>query len=275
MTGARLLIVSDTHLSDEAAPEARANWEAVVAHVEADRPDVVVHLGDLTLDGSHRDADLTAARRQLDRLPVEWCAIPGNHDVGDNPYAGQAEGQAIDVHRRDRWIAEVGPDWWSLDFDGWTLLGVHAQLFSSGLDAAAEQWEWLAERLRTAKTPVVLLSHKPLVAPVEELAVAPPYRFVPAEMWPRLAPLLSGVALVMSGHVHQHRTLVHDGVRHEWAPTTWAVLPDADQPIFGAKVCGVLSLDLRPAEAPDVRLVRPPGLRQLTLRRDVVDPYAH
>ncbi len=154
-------------------------------------------------------------------------------------------------------------------------MAVHAQLFSSGLEAAGEQWDWLTEQLTAASNPVVLLSHKPLAAPPEELAAAPPYRFVPAEAWERLAPQFGAVALVVSGHVHQHRTLVLDGVRHEWAPTTWAVLPDDVQPTFGAKVGGVLAVDLRPGEAPDVRLVRPPGLRQLTLLRDIENPYAH
>jgi 3',5'-cyclic AMP phosphodiesterase CpdA len=65
----RVILVSDTHLSP-AAPEAEANWDAVLRYVEANVPDVVIHLGDLTLDGAHNAGDLHYGRRQLDRLPV-------------------------------------------------------------------------------------------------------------------------------------------------------------------------------------------------------------
>ena len=83
----RVILVSDTHLSP-AAPEAAANWDAVLRYVGANAPDVVIHLGDLTLDGAHNAGDLHYGRRQLDRLPVPWHAIPGNHDIGDNPWPG-------------------------------------------------------------------------------------------------------------------------------------------------------------------------------------------
>ena len=46
MPTTRLAIVSDTHLSS-ATPEADANWDAVVRHVDETRPDLVLHLGDL------------------------------------------------------------------------------------------------------------------------------------------------------------------------------------------------------------------------------------
>jgi 3',5'-cyclic AMP phosphodiesterase CpdA len=48
-------------------------------------PDVVVHVGDPCLDGTHHPEDLDFAREQLDRLPAPWVSIPGNHDIGDNP----------------------------------------------------------------------------------------------------------------------------------------------------------------------------------------------
>lgn len=45
-------MVSDTHLS-AVAPEAEANWDAVVRHIALTAPDLVVHVGDLSLDGTH------------------------------------------------------------------------------------------------------------------------------------------------------------------------------------------------------------------------------
>ena len=52
---------------------------AVVSYVGACAPDLVIHLGDLSLDGAGNAADLRHGRIQLDRLPVAWHAVPGNH----------------------------------------------------------------------------------------------------------------------------------------------------------------------------------------------------
>jgi len=48
---ARLTVVSDSHLSTR-TPEADENWTAVLQHVLASRPDLVIHAGDLSLDKS-------------------------------------------------------------------------------------------------------------------------------------------------------------------------------------------------------------------------------
>jgi hypothetical protein len=45
-----VILVSDTHLS-ASAPQAEANWDAVVSYVGACAPDPAIHLGDLSLDG--------------------------------------------------------------------------------------------------------------------------------------------------------------------------------------------------------------------------------
>jgi 3',5'-cyclic AMP phosphodiesterase CpdA len=127
----RVILVSDTHLSPSAA-EAQANWEAVLRYVAAAAPDVVLHLGDLTQDGARSADELHHGRRQLDRLPVAWRAVPGNHDIGDNPWPGAPDGSVVDSGRRQRWLDIVGADHWSLSTDGWTLLAINAQLLGSG-----------------------------------------------------------------------------------------------------------------------------------------------
>jgi hypothetical protein len=38
-----------------------------------------LHLGDLSPGGAGNAGDLRYGRRQLDRLPVAWRAVPGNH----------------------------------------------------------------------------------------------------------------------------------------------------------------------------------------------------
>jgi hypothetical protein len=127
-------VVSDSHLS-ERTPEASANWGAVVDDVAADAPDLVVHTGDISADGARLPADLATARRELDRLAeagVRLVAVPGNHDVGENPY-GDPDGDADDTvaddyplvsaAALDRYRDTIGPDRWFVDVGAWRLVG--------------------------------------------------------------------------------------------------------------------------------------------------------
>src|SRR5215475_419979 len=210
MTAKHVIFVSDTHLSPD-APEAQENWAAVVRYVTVAGPDLVIHLGDLSLDGARNRADLDHARGQLELLPVPWTAVPGNHDIGDNPLPDMPEGIAVTEGRRQQWLDIVGADYWSMDLGGWTLLAVNAQLAGSGLAAEASQWAWLEDQLRSAgqSQRIVLLAHKPVTASAAELAAAPPYRFWPPDSRRRLGDLFAGrpPQLILSGHVHQSREL--------------------------------------------------------------------
>ncbi len=276
MAAKHVIFVSDTHLSPD-TPEAAENWTAVIRYITAATPDLVIHLGDLSLDGAHNPADLDHARGQLEMLPVPWTAVPGNHDIGDNPLPGRPDDLSVTEARRQHWLDVIGADYWSLVIGGWTLLAVNSQLAGSGLAAEASQWSWLEDQLRgtDAGQRIALLAHKPLTASQAELAAAPAYRFWPAASRERLSKLFADrpPALFVSGHVHQSRELRLDRTAHVWAPTTWAVLPDHAQPVFGAKRCGVLSLSFEPGLAPQPEFCEPDGIRQLTITVDVKDPY--
>ncbi len=272
-------MVADSHLSRRAA-EAERNWSAVVDHVRRTGPELVVHVGDLSLDGAHDAGDLDYARAHLDRLaPTPWVAVPGNHDIGDNPIPGADPTDVVTEERLGPWTRWVGPHWWATDVGDWRLVGVNAQLFGSGLPAEDQQWTWLEGVVGASATrerPLALVSHKPLQASDEELATAPPVRFVPTPARDRLRDLLDDVPvnpLVVSGHVHQFRSLDLDGTSHVWAPTTWAILPDSWQATIGTKRCGVVHLELSDTVAH--RLVEPDGLRQLVVGEDTPLYYPH
>ena len=90
-SAARVLVVADSHLS-ERNPEAGRNWSAVVAHVDAVAPDLVIHVGDITADGAHHPEDLDHARDQLARIEAPVHVLPGDHDLGDNPFGAPHDG---------------------------------------------------------------------------------------------------------------------------------------------------------------------------------------
>jgi len=273
----RMIVVSDSHLTRR-APETDRNWSAVLRYVWSAKPDLLVHAGDLSLDGAHDQDDLDYARSRLDLLEVPWLVVPGNHDVGDNPSTLASGHAPIDGSRRERWLATVGMDRWAFEAGSWRLIGINAQLFGSGLAAEAEQWSWLESELHTAPASarVALVTHKPIAAADDaELAAAPVYRYVPADARRRLTELTRSrrIDLVLSGHVHQRRELHWDGTTHLWVPTTWAVLPDTAQATVGIKRSGILAVEFTGTGEARHEFIVPDGLQQMTIATDIPDPY--
>src|SRR5579859_4611657 len=277
VTGSRRFVfVSDSHLSPR-APESGQNWSAVLGYVESAEPDLVVHVGDLSLNGARDEADLAYGRARLDLLGVPWLAVPGNHDVGDNPTGAGPDQHGIDAQSRQRWLAAVGPDWWATGVDGWRLIGINAQLFGSELAAEAEQWAWLESELAAVPpaSRVALVTHKPITDDESALSTGPAYRYVPAPARDRLAALLRRrpADVVISGHIHQYRESHRDGTTYLWVPTTWAVLADWAQAVVGVKRSGILAVEFTGTGEVRHEFVVPDGLGQFTIGADIANPY--
>jgi 3',5'-cyclic AMP phosphodiesterase CpdA len=282
MAVTRVVVVSDSHLAQR-TPESVSNWQAVVDHVAATGPDLVIHAGDVTADGTFEPDDLDVARRELGRLDRPLHTIPGNHDVGENPHAGLRDVPGrrdwlVTPERLDRYRAALGPDRWAVDLPGWRLVGINAQLLGSGLDDEADQWRWLDTVLAPpARRRVALVVHKPLIPTPALPGDATPGRYVPAEPGARLVELLRPLpgSLVVSGHCHQYAVHTTGGLTHLWAPTTWAVIPDRYQPTLGDKTCGLVELDLHDDGTIRTTFRQPRNLTHQTLIDDIPDPYAH
>jgi len=213
----RLVQVSDPHLSRHKA-YFRNNWEAFVAAMRADPPDLIVATGDLCFDAVEFPDDLAFAKARMDELPVPWIAIPGNHDIGDQPPDLKFK-QPVDDVKRDRWIAQFGPDWWARDVAGWRLVGLNAMLFDSGLAAEQEQWDWLDGALAGRR--VILFVHKPLYlddpASEEDSTL-----FYARGTRNRLLDLARrhDVRAIGCGHLHRRFAGSHDGLPLIWAPSS-------------------------------------------------------
>jgi 3',5'-cyclic AMP phosphodiesterase CpdA len=238
----RLTQISDTHLSRE-KPFFAPNFKHVAAHLAAAKPDLIVNTGDLALDAIERRDDLAFARELHDAIGLPWRAIPGNHDVGDNPNAAAVIDQPVSEENRAAFRATIGEDWWSFDREGWCFIGLNNLLFASDLPSEADQWTFIEAVLAGAlNRPIALFVHKPLFHERPDETHADASVFTPSAARHRLLALLARVRvrLIASGHVHQHREARHGGATHVWAPSSAFIMSDADQPRLGDKLVGLV-----------------------------------
>ena len=94
------------------------------------------------------------------QLPAPWFVIPGNHDVGDNG-AEPWQDQPPTPDRLERFVERWGADRFSIDLDGWRILGANNLLVGTGLAAEEEQEDWLRQHLH-GHDRVALFVHKPI-----------------------------------------------------------------------------------------------------------------
>ena len=262
----RIAQISDTHLSRE-KPFFVDSFGRVGEALRADRPDLVLNSGDISLDGASNDGDLVAARALHDELDLPLRYLPGNHDLGDSQDSPSHGEDRIDGTRRARYVAHFGADRWTFDVPGWRVLGIDAQLLASDLAAAGAQEAAIGEAIDGIDgRKLALFLHKPLFdRDVNEAAITG--RFVNPVPRRALLAALGGVvpALVACGHVHQFRESRVGGVHHVWAPSTAFVIPDARQPRYGIKDVGYVEHRLEADGRHDSRLVRVPGLPLLSI----------
>ena len=94
---ARIVVLSDIHLSPTHG-FFWENWCVAREFADAAKSDAVIVNGDLAINGPDSDAEIAFAARALGKLRTRVMALPGNHDVGDEP-PGQDPDQIIDADR--------------------------------------------------------------------------------------------------------------------------------------------------------------------------------
>jgi Icc protein len=262
----RIAQISDTHLSDD-KPFFVDNFVRIGEALRADRPDLVLNSGDISLHGASHEADLAAARLLHDALGLPVRFLPGNHDLGDCQDAPSHGETAIDAARRARYVRHFGADWWWFDVPGWRLLGINAQLLGSDLPEADAQDDAIAEAAAgLGQRRLALFLHKPLFdRSVDETAITG--RFVNPVPRRLMFASLGGVApaLIACGHVHQYRASAAFATSHVWGTSTAFVIPDTSQPRYGLKEVGYVEHRLNADGTHDSRLVRVPGVPTLNI----------
>jgi 3',5'-cyclic AMP phosphodiesterase CpdA len=233
----RVVQISDTHLSRGKAHFAD-NWPPLVRWIAALHPDLVIHTGDVTVDGADIDDDLAYAAALIAGLDSRCRALPGNHDVGD---AGHHR-QPVTEARLERWRARFGADRWLEDAPGWRLIGLDAMLLGSGGAEETAQAAWLEQAMaECAGRRIAWFLHKPLFleSPGEGDTG---YWSVKPQPRARLLALVERyrVALVASGHLHKAGAFRFGDTRYVWGPAS-SFLVGAIQPAMpGEKRLGAV-----------------------------------
>jgi 3',5'-cyclic AMP phosphodiesterase CpdA len=262
-----IIQISDTHLSP-GKPHFTDNWAPLAEWIAAERPDLIIHTGDVTVDGADVEEDLRYAVELMCALGIRFRAVPGNHDVGD---AGHPR-QPVTGERLERWRAHFGSDRWIEDVEGFRLIGLDAMLLGGGHPEEAAQAAWLEAAMANAEGRCLAwFLHKPLFLDSPDEGDTGYWSVKPR---PR-APLIElirrySVRLVASGHLHKAYDFPHDGSRYLWAPaSSFLVGPEIQPPMPGEKRLGAVRYRL---DGPtlEAEIIEVPGLAPHWID-DVVD----
>jgi 3',5'-cyclic AMP phosphodiesterase CpdA len=254
----RIIQISDTHLSRGKA-YFTDNWAPLARWIGAQRPDLLIHTGDVTVDGAETDDDLSYSADLMAGLGVRWRALPGNHDVGETGHRHQP----ITEERLARWRARFGADWWVEEIASWRLIGLDALLFGSGDDEEAIQMAWLEQIMtKSAGRQIAWFLHKPLFidSPAEGDTG---YWSVKPQPRARLLALLERhrVALVASGHLHKAHDFELGHTRYLWGPASSFLVGAAQPPMPGEKRLGAVCYELGESGL-SARICEVPGLAE-------------
>lgn len=245
----RIVQISDPHLSHR-RPFFHHNWELLVDLLAKEEYDLLVCTGDMTIGGSDFEDDLAFAAEQFRRIEGKVLFVPGNHDIGNSLPDVRGGETVITAQRRDAYVRYFGTDFWMCDAGAsWRLLGLNSMLFGSGLPAEKEQEDLIcaAAGCNDGRR-LLVFQHKPLYM-TSAVEPKPTQGALYPEHRTRLRALLSkaGRVIVSSGHIHDYKTAVWEGLDQIWAPST-AFVMDCDgvvHPRYGVRRVGYLrhSLD--------------------------------
>jgi Icc protein len=205
--------ISDSHIgfSKEANKNVIATLQATVDKINAlpERPDLLIHTGDLTHLSTPREFDTVTEILKGAKVGQIAC-VPGEHDIiGDSKY----------LERFGK--GTQGEGWYSFNHRGVHFIGL-VNVASEGTDKGLgilgpEQLDWLKADLAslTASTPVVVFAHVPLVM------VYPQWGWGTQDGQQALGYLKRfGSVTVLNGHIHQIFQKVEGNVTFHTARST-------------------------------------------------------
>jgi len=265
----KIVQISDTHLSPVKS-HFNDNWEPLRAWIEATAPDLVIHTGDVTIDGADHEDDITFSLELIGQLSMPVLIVPGNHDVGHLP----GSHQPVDAQRLARWRGLAGPDYWVSDHEGWRLIGLNSLLLGFEDEEEEKQFAWLEEQLQSRDgRKGGIFAHKPLFVDAPQEGDTGYWSVRPRQRQ-RLYDLIAGsdVALHASGHLHWAWTGEHAGAALVWAPPTSFIIDTLERPMPGERLVGAVVHTFTDASVSS-EIVAVPGLTSHVLDPIVEEVY--
>lgn len=233
----KIIQITDTHLSPSKT-HFNGNWEPLLHWIFQTGADLVIHTGDLTVDGADQEDDITFSMDLMRQLSMPVLIVPGNHDVGHLPGSDQPVGAA----RLERWRHLVGPDYWVSDHGNWRLIGLNSLLLGHGDAEEAAQFTWLEEVLAARDgRRVAIFTHKPLFVDDAHEGDTGYWSIRPAPRQ-RLYDLLAAhdVALFASGHLHWAWKGTLENTALVWGPSSAFVIDKLEREMPGERVVGAV-----------------------------------
>ena len=171
--------------------------------------------------------------------------------------------QPVDDVRLERFGANMGPDRWVVDRDGWRLLGLDSQIMGAH-PSEASQARMIEEALATlGERRLAVFIHKPFFATDPEETLFGYWSVPPFARGPLRAVMAHpALRLVASGHLHLYHEQMRGAVNYAWAPSVaFVVAPEAQAGLPGERRCGIL-MHRFGTDTVTTELVEPPGMER-------------
>jgi 3',5'-cyclic AMP phosphodiesterase CpdA len=209
--------ISDSHLGFKGKANGNVTWtfSQAIDQVNAltDRPDFVIHTGDLTHDST--PAQFDQAKQMMSALRTgQVLTVPGEHDATDD--GGQKYLQAFGAGSK-------GDGWYSFDHKGVHFISLVNTLNLQLLGhLGADQLAFVKTDVAglSAETPIVVFAHIPL------FAMYPKWGWGTDDSLQALSNLRRFASVtVLNGHVHQIMSKTEGNITFHTATTTAYPLP--------------------------------------------------
>jgi alkaline phosphatase D len=266
----KIIQITDTHFSPS-KPHFNGNWEPLTDWIEKSNADLIVHTGDLSVDGADKDEDIAFCIDLMRQISVPMLIVPGNHDVGHLP----GSLQPVNETRLARWRNLVGPDYWAEDVDNWRLIGLDSLLMGFNDDEEEKQFQWLEEMLESrGDLRVALFAHKPLFVDTPDEGDTGYWSVRPSPR-KRLYDLIAAhdVALFASGHLHWAWQGRFNDTSLVWGPSAAFILRSMEREMPGERLIGAVVHQF--GETIESQLVAVPGMTAYYLDDVVEEVYPH
>ncbi|TDK39656.1 metallophosphoesterase [Rhizobium deserti] len=233
----KIIQITDTHFSPE-KPHFNGNWAPLLNWIEAQKADLIIHTGDLTVDGADKDHDITFSMDLMRQATAPMLIVPGNHDVGHLP----GSDQPVNAERLQRWRQLAGEDRFVEDANGWRFVGINSLLLGHEDDEEEAQFEWLrtAFEARNGRR-LALFAHKPLFVDDPHEGDTG-YWGVRPNQRKHLYDLIAShdVALFASGHLHWAWQGRLENTSLVWGPSAAFIIDKLEREMPGERLIGAV-----------------------------------